>query len=46
MHGLSEKTVGSIQGVFAKHPQIEKATLYGSRAKGNTETAPILIWSW
>ena len=35
MHGLSEKTVSSIQGVFTKHPEIKQAILYGSRAKGN-----------
>lgn len=34
-HGLSEKTVQKIQGVFASFPQVEKAVLYGSRAKGN-----------
>jgi predicted nucleotidyltransferase len=34
-HGLSDKTVAAIQGVFSKHPQIEQAILYGSRAKGN-----------
>lgn len=33
--GLKEKTIGQICGVFAKYPQIEKAILYGSRAKGN-----------
>ena len=35
MHGLSERTVSCIQGVFTKHPEIEQAILYGSRAKGN-----------
>ncbi|WP_342084350.1 nucleotidyltransferase domain-containing protein [Dyadobacter sp. OTU695] len=35
MYGLSEKTIRVIQGVFAKHPQIQQAILYGSRAKGN-----------
>ncbi|REA63520.1 nucleotidyltransferase domain-containing protein [Dyadobacter luteus] len=34
-HGLSEKTIAAIQGVFTKYPQAEKAILYGSRAKGN-----------
>ena len=35
MNGLSEKTVSAICGVFASYPDIEKAILYGSRAKGN-----------
>jgi uncharacterized protein len=35
MYGLSEKTIKAIQGVFAKYPQIDRAILYGSRAKGN-----------
>lgn len=34
-HGLPEKTITAIQGVLASHPQVEKAVLYGSRAKGN-----------
>jgi len=33
--GLKETTIEKICGVFAKHPQVEKAVLYGSRAKGN-----------
>ena len=35
MYGLKETTIDSIQGVFGKYPQVEKAILYGSRAKGN-----------
>lgn len=35
MYGLSEKTIHAIQGVFAKYAPVEKAILYGSRAKGN-----------
>jgi len=35
MYGLSEKTIAGIQRVFAKYVQVEKAILYGSRAKGN-----------
>lgn len=35
MYGLSEKTIAAIQGVFAKYTLVEKAVLYGSRAKGN-----------
>ena len=35
MFGLSSKTTAQIYSVFEKHPAIEKAVLYGSRAKGN-----------
>lgn len=34
-YGLSEQTIAKICGVFARHPAIDKAVLYGSRAKGN-----------
>ena len=37
-HGLSEATVEKIHSVFARFPEIEKAVLYGSRAKGNFKT--------
>lgn len=33
--GLKEITIEKICGVFAKYPQVEKAVIYGSRAKGN-----------
>jgi predicted nucleotidyltransferase len=33
--GLSEKTIQAINDRFAAFPQIEKAVIYGSRAKGN-----------
>jgi len=33
--GLKETTIQKICGLFAKYPQVEKAVLYGSRAKGN-----------
>ena len=33
-HGLSDRTLGAIQGVLANFPEVEKAILYGSRAKG------------
>ena len=33
--GLNEAEVEKIRGVFALFPQLEKAVLYGSRAKGN-----------
>lgn len=36
--GLSEKVILSINGVFKKYRSIEKAVLYGSRAKGNYKT--------
>jgi predicted nucleotidyltransferase len=34
-YGLKEKHILAINSVFKKHPKIEKAILYGSRAKGN-----------
>jgi predicted nucleotidyltransferase len=33
--GLPESAIARICAVFAAHPEIEKAVLYGSRAKGN-----------
>lgn len=33
-HGLSRSTVERIRGVLARFPEVEKAVLYGSRAKG------------
>ncbi len=33
--GLDESTVLKINGVLSRYPQVEKAVLYGSRAKGN-----------
>ena len=33
-HGLSDSTVERIREVFARHAEVEKAVLYGSRAKG------------
>jgi len=33
--GLKEQTIQQLCGVFANYPQVEKAILYGSRAKGN-----------
>jgi predicted nucleotidyltransferase len=32
--GLPESAVDKICGVFALHPEVEQAVLYGSRAKG------------
>lgn len=34
-YGLPNHTILAIQGVLKRHPQVEKAILYGSRAKGN-----------
>ncbi len=34
-HGLPEKTISAIQDVLTGFPQVDKAVLYGSRAKGN-----------
>ena len=34
-YGLSDKTIGQIQAVFSNFPEVDKAVLYGSRAKGN-----------
>lgn len=33
--GLKEATIQKICDVFAEYPQVEKAVLYGSRAKGS-----------
>jgi uncharacterized protein len=33
--GLTEEAVAQIRAVLFKHPEVEKAILYGSRAKGN-----------
>jgi uncharacterized protein len=33
-HGLSEKTLEYVNRVFERHPEVEKAILFGSRAKG------------
>ncbi|CAA9892777.1 conserved hypothetical protein [Candidatus Methylobacter favarea] len=32
--GLKPHTISAIQKVFARHPEIRQAVLYGSRAKG------------
>ena len=34
-HGLSETTIQKIHAVLSRYPRVEKAILYGSRAKGN-----------
>jgi predicted nucleotidyltransferase len=33
--GLSENAAAQIRGALGRHPEVEKAVLYGSRAKGN-----------
>ena len=37
-HGLPSQTVEKIHTVFSRFPAIEKAVLYGSRAKGTHKT--------
>jgi len=37
-YGLEAPTIARIQGVLASHGEVEKAILYGSRAKGNYKT--------
>ena len=34
-HGLTDGTVAQIHEVITRFPEVEKALLYGSRAKGN-----------
>lgn len=34
-YGLTDETISKIQQVFSTFPEVEKAILYGSRAKGN-----------
>jgi len=34
-HGLPASTVAQVHGVLSRHPEVERAILYGSRAKGN-----------
>ena len=36
--GLSARALGLIRGVLDRHPQINRAIVYGSRAKGNYRT--------
>ncbi len=37
-YGLSDRDIAAIQSVFKLYPKIDKAILYGSRAKGNYKT--------
>ena len=34
-YGLSEITLEKIRSILGRHPEVDKAMLYGSRAKGN-----------
>jgi len=34
-HGLSAETVAKVREVLSRFPEVEKAVLYGSRAKGS-----------
>ena len=36
-HGLSARTVQQIQGALARFPEVERAALFGSRAKGTAQ---------
>ena len=40
--GLPPATVEKIGGVLAQHPRVERAVIYGSRAKGNYKTGSVL----
>ncbi len=35
MYGLTSHTIEAVQEVFNRHPEVERAILYGSRAMGN-----------
>jgi predicted nucleotidyltransferase len=34
-HGLTDGTIAQIRNALSRFPEVEKAVLYGSRAKGN-----------
>lgn len=36
--GLSAQVIRQLHGVLAQHPHVQRAVLYGSRAKGNYRT--------
>ncbi|MDH5656975.1 MAG: nucleotidyltransferase domain-containing protein [Spirochaetia bacterium] len=36
--GLSDQTIGALRRIFSEFPEIKKAVIYGSRAKGNYKT--------
>lgn len=37
--GLQKEVIQAINSILANHPEVEKAILYGSRAKGNYKPA-------
>ena len=37
-YGLKNSSIEKIRHVFARYPELEKAIIYGSRAKGNFKT--------
>lgn len=37
IHSLNQNTIDKIHAVLARYPQVEKAILYGSRAKGSAK---------
>lgn len=37
-HGLSSRTLQSLRDALSRFPEVEKATLFGSRAKGTHKT--------
>ena len=37
-YGLSDSVINRIISVFSRFPEVDKAVLYGSRAKGNYKT--------
>jgi predicted nucleotidyltransferase len=37
-YGIKNRIIENINNIFSQYPQIEKAVLYGSRAKGNYKT--------
>lgn len=34
-YGLNESTIEEVHGVLSRHPEVETAIIYGSRAKGS-----------
>lgn len=45
-HGLKESTTEEIREIFSRYPQVEKAVLYGSRAKETIKTDLMSILRW
>lgn len=46
-HGLPESVLKRVSEIFKQYPQVEKAVLFGSRAKGNQENGSdidIALW--